>query len=197
MIRSYLKPNKRDLLAFADRLGITSEDLNVNDAFDRAVKAKILTDLSEGRKPVADIKGQMSFNLKKSDEVVYLFDSVGYLEERTHRSYVGESHGVSVRVMKGVYYRVGAFKGTPISTTQMEYVDSGLLLATTENLYFQGQRKSFRIPYPKIVSFTHYSDGIGLHRDAASAKPQIFVTGDGWFTCNLIENLARLSEERP
>jgi len=35
-----------------------------------------------------------------------------------------------------------------------------------------------------------YSDGIGIHRDAASAKPQIFVTGDGWFTYNLVVNLA-------
>jgi hypothetical protein len=181
---------------FANQLGLTPEDLNANGAFDRAVKGKILSDLLEGRVPIAEIKGHLPFNLKKSEQPVYLFNSVGYLEERTRTTYVGRSHGVSVKVVKGVYYRVGAFKGTPVSTSQMEFVDSGLLAVTTENLYYQGQRKSFRIPYSKIVSFTQYSDGIGLQREAASARPQVFVTGDGWFTCNLIENLARLTEEQ-
>lgn len=31
-----------------------------------------------------------------------------------------------------------------------------------------------------------------LMRDAASAKPQIFITGDGWFTYNLVTNLAQI-----
>jgi len=46
--------------------------------------------------------------------------------------------------------------------------------------------------YEKIVSFESYEDGIGLQRDAASVKPQSFVTGDGWFTYNLITNLAQM-----
>ena len=184
------------LLAFANRNGLSQEELNLNGAFDRALKAKVLTDIVEGRVPIADIKGSLPFNLKKSEEVVHLFRSVRYLEERVHRTYVGGSHGVSIRVVRGLYYRVGAFKGTPIDTSQMEFVDSGLLLVTTQNLYYQGQRKGFRIPYSKIVSFTHYSDGIGLQREAASARPQILITGDGWFTCNLIENLAKMAEGR-
>jgi hypothetical protein len=183
------------LVGVADRLGITYEELNVNGAYDRAEKAKILTDLSQGEIPTQDIKGELPLNLKKSEEVVYLFGSVSYWEERTQRSYVGGSHGVGIRVMKGVYYRVGAFKGRPVTTSQMENLDTGgLLVVTTENLYYHGHRKSFRIPYSKIVSFTHYSDGIGLHRDTATARPQVFVTGDGWFTCNLIESVARMAE---
>jgi len=184
------------LLAFANQLELTPNDLNVNGAFDRAIKAKILTGLCEGRVPIAQINGQLPFNFKKSEQPVYVFNSVNYYEERTRTTYVGRSQGVSVRVMKGIYYRVGAFKGTPVQTSQMAHVDNGIFAVTTESLYFQGNRKSFRIPYSKIVSFTQYSNGIGLHRDAASAKPQIFVTGDGWFTCNLIENLARIAEEQ-
>jgi hypothetical protein len=48
------------------------------------------------------------------------------------------------------------------------------------------------VAYDKIVSFTPYSDGIGIQRDAQTAKPQVFVTGDGWFTYNLIANLAKV-----
>ncbi|HBT49507.1 MAG TPA: hypothetical protein DEA61_06725 [Caldanaerobacter subterraneus] len=86
---------------------------------------------------------------------------------------------------------MGQFKGYPIEKEEQVYVDTGILAVTTKHLYFYGKIKSFRVPYSKIVSFTPYSDGIGIQRDAASAKPQTFVTGDGWFIYNLVVNLAK------
>ena len=68
--------------------------------------------------------------------------------------------------------------------------DTGLLGITDRHMYFHGPVKSFRVKYDKVVSFQPFSDGIGFQRDAASAKPQGFVTGDGWFIYNLITNLA-------
>ena len=98
---------------------------------------------------------------------------------------------MSIRVMKGLYYRTGTFKGRPVEHTSKQHVDSGLLGITTKHIYFSGGRKSFRVPYRKIVSFKPYEDGLGIHRDAASAKPQIFVTGEGWFIYNLVVNLSK------
>ena len=49
----------------------------------------------------------------------------------------------------------------------------------------------FTIVIKNVVNFTPFKDGIGLFRDAANAKPQNFQTGAGWFTYNLITNLAR------
>ena len=94
--------------------------------------------------------------------------------------------------MQGVYYGVGAFKGHPVEHTERVLLDTGLVVVTGRNLYFAGPEKSLRIPYVKIVSFEPFSNGIGLTRDAATAKAQIFVTGDGWFTYNLVTNLARI-----
>ena len=74
----------------------------------------------------------------------------------------------------------------------MAHVTSGVLGATTKHLYFAGGEKSFRIRYDKVVSFTPFEDGIGLCKDNVRAKPQRFRTGDGWFTYNLITNLAAL-----
>lgn len=74
---------------------------------------------------------------------------------------------------------------------RVEILDTGLLGITNKHIYFSGSKKSFRAQYNKIVSFTPYDDGIGIHREAASAKPQILVTGDGWFSYNLISNLVR------
>ena len=69
----------------------------------------------------------------------------------------------------------------------------GGFVVTDKNLYFAGSQKSLRIGFAKILSFERFSDGIGVMRDATTAKPQIFVTGDGWFTYNLVTNLALVS----
>jgi hypothetical protein len=135
----------------------------------------------------------LPINLQKDEEVVWVFPGCEYLEDTTRREYVGHSQGMSFRIMKGVYYRVGGFKGRPIDRTERVHIDTGIVVLTNEHIFFAGPLKAVRVPYAKIVSFQPFSDGIGIIRDASSAKPQIFVTGDGWFTYNLATNLAHLS----
>ena len=94
--------------------------------------------------------------------------------------------------MKGVYYHASGFKGHAIDRTERVHVDTGLVAVTTKQIYFSGSRKAFRIPYAKIVSFELFTNGLVIMKDGVSAKPQIFVTHDGWFTYNLVMNLARL-----
>ena len=55
----------------------------------------------------------LPFNLMKSEDLVWVFKDVDYFVEKTRTHYKGGSQGVSVRVMKGVYYRTGGFKGRP------------------------------------------------------------------------------------
>jgi hypothetical protein len=117
---------------------------------------------------------------------------VAYYEQETRREYVGGYQGVSIRIARGLYYRTGGFKGHPVQKTETVYMDTGLLGVTNKHIYFAGSRKKFRIRHDKIVFFTPYSDGIGVQRDVASAKPQSFVTGDGWFTYNLLSNVSKL-----
>jgi hypothetical protein len=136
--------------------------------------------------------GNLPLNLQKGEQVVWAFEQVDYLEEKTRRQYVGGSRGISVRVVKGVYYHFGGFRGHAIDRTERVHVDTGLVAITTKQIYFAGAKKAFRIPYTKIVSFEPYSNGVGIMRDAASAKPQLLVTHAGWFTYNLVTNLARL-----
>ena len=62
----------------------------------------------------------------------------------------------------------------------------GYSQSRSRHLYFAGDDKSFRIRHDRIVSYHPYTDGIGVVRDAANAREQLFLTGDGWFTQNLI-----------
>jgi len=172
------------------------DKLNSDSSYQKIVKGAILRDIMDGKLPDrVKIKGNIPFNLQKNEKIVWLFNDVDYYEKRTRREYVGGYQGFSVRIAKGVYYRVGGFKGRPVTNTETVYIDSGIMAITNKHIYFSGGLKSFRIKYEKIVSFEPYSDGLGVQRDAQTAKPQIFVTGDGWFTFNLVKNLAELRKK--
>ena len=67
-----------------------------------------------------------------------------------------------------------------------------MLGLTTKHIHLAGKRKRFRVRYDRIVAFDPYEDGFGIMRDAQTAKPQAFRTGDGWFVYNLATNLAQV-----
>ena len=181
------------LVEFKERFALSQTDLDRNGAHTKITKAAVLRDVLNGIIPQRiSFEGRIPINLQKGEQVVWLFSGSKYLEDKTHRQFVGGSQGVSIRVMRGVYYRFGAFKGQSVEHTEREHIDTGLVVVTNKNIYFAGPIKSVRLPYAKIVSFEPFSDGIGVMRDTATAKPQIFVTGDGWFTYNLITNLSQI-----
>lgn len=185
---------ERKLMAVKNGFGFTEEDLDESGSHTRLVKAAIIRDVLAGILPERlRLDEPLPINLQKSEKVVWAFDGCDYLEDKTKRRYQGSSRGVSVKVMKGVYYRVGAFKGSPVYSTERVLVDKGAVYITNKHIYFYGPAKSLRIPYSKVVSFLPFDDGVGLVRDAQTAKPQIFKTGDGWFAYNLVTNLAQLS----
>ena len=185
------------LSEFREQFGLTQDDLNQSGAYERMVRACVLREVMHGQiSKRCNVQGQIPVNLQKGEQAVWAFPRTQYLEDRTRREYVGRSSGVSVRIAKGVYLRSGAFRGQPVDRTVRQHVDSGTMLVTDRNLYFAGPQKSLRVPYAKVVSFQPYSDGLGIVRDAATAKPQVFVTGDGWFTYNLVSNLAGMASKQ-
>jgi hypothetical protein len=182
------------LTSFAEHFALTQEDLDKNGAYTKFVRGAVLRELMEGKIPKrCQPVGALPFNFQRSETLIWIFNNVAYYEDKTRRRYVGGSQGVSLRIAKGLYYRVGSFRGHPVETTERVHVDTGILAVTTKHIYFHGSTKSFRVRFDKIVSFTPYSDGIGIQRDASTAKPQVFVTGDGWFTYNLLVNIANIT----
>ena len=184
---------EKRLIEFKERFALSQSDLDENGALTKTTKAAVLRDVLNGVIPQRmSVNGNLPINFQKGEQVVWAFSGSKYLEDKTRRQFVGRTQGISVRVMKGVYYRVGAFKGHAVESTERVHIDTGWVVITSKNIYFAGSQKSVRIPYAKIVSFEPFNDGIGVMRDAATAKPQIFVTGDGWFTYNLVTNLSKL-----
>ena len=138
----------------------------------------IMKVLADGKLPDINWErdGRLPFKLMKSEHLIYVFSKVRYLEQRTKREVVGRSAGVSIRVAKGVSFRTGASKGTPVEKDEVVDRGVGLMAITTKHLYFSGER-SFRIPFGKMVSVESLADGVVVTRDRASAQPEIFIVG--------------------
>ena len=182
---------KRALNRYRAHYNLSAAHLDGSGHFTLFRMMNLLNALSEhGLVPRFDRRAvRPPFNLMKSEELLWLFGGTDYFEQITRREFRGGSLGASFRVAKGVYIRPGAFRGRSVESSSMQHTDSGTLGITTKHIYFKGNSKSFRVRLEKIVSFDPYEDGLGIMRDTARAKPEIFRMGatDAWFLLNIID----------
>src|SRR5437899_430758 len=99
------------LIGIKKRLELTQAEADRTGALSRVVKAGVLREIMHGTLPQRmRIDGGLPINLLKDERIVWVFQRCDYLEDKVRRQYVGGSQGISVRIAKGLYYRVGAFK---------------------------------------------------------------------------------------
>ena len=181
------------LSRYLDYFGIEQAQADRSGALTTLVKAGAIRDVTEGTIPQRqNIQSRIPFNLMKSEKLVWMFQNVAYLEDVTRREMHGSSRGLTIRVARGIYYRPSAFKSRVVEWDETVRLDTGLMGLTTKHIHFAGDTKRFRVRYDRIVAFEPYSDGIGIMREAQTAKPQTFITNDGWFTYNMATNLAQM-----
>lgn len=75
--------------------------------------------------------------------------------------YSGGSSGVSIRVMKGLSYRVGASKATPIRGNVQEKTP-GTLTITNKRVIFSASKGAFDKKITSISSITPHKDGVSF-----------------------------------
>jgi hypothetical protein len=176
----------------AQQFGVTANDL-APDVQLRFVKANVLRDLDEGRMPNrVVVEGLSTPNLGRGEVIVWAFNPATLFVTRSRTKYVGGSRGVSVRLAKSVYYKVGASKGEPVRTDYLSNEGAGCLFITNRNVIFLGPGKGVKLPFRKILSVQLYSDGIELLRDGVNAKPVVLTVDDPPFAANLIARLSQL-----
>lgn len=163
------------------------------ETYDTYIKMLVIKNLLNGHLPTRIEMNTDDFflNLEKDESVIWCFSQCEFLEETTYTTYVSKGRGSSVRIAKGFYLRSSSATTTPIKSTGMEVKATGSLIITTKNVFFYSTKKSIKIPYKKVVSFTQYSNGIGVQKDGNS-KPQAFIGIDGWFAYNIVINAPNL-----
>lgn len=117
----------------------------------------------------------VDLSLQKSEEC-YFCTTADWYELRTQTTrynYGGPT--ARVKIMKGVYYRVGSIKTQPIKQDVLKLIDSGILYLTNKRIIFVGCKKNNNIRLERILSFTPYSDGVEIGKDAGK-NPFLSIT---------------------
>lgn len=156
------------------------------------VQAMILRDLRKGvvQSRLQDV-GSIPITLKRGESLIWLSAPVTRMEPRTKTKYVGRSHGFSVRIARGLSYRVGASEGERIETTSLVPAGAGGLAYTNHAIYFLSQGNNLRLPAKSIATVDCYSDGICVTPNRG--KSQIFLMNNQKFASDMIKAICALS----
>jgi len=144
------------------------------DADTQAVlrKYRLLWDIDNGDIPTIPAAISLFKGEKCYSEVV-----ADWYELRTKTTSVSY-HGptVSIRIAKGVRYRLGNI--TPIRHTaeQLTKIDSGKLYVTDRRIIFTGAKRNSTLRFSTLLGFTPYSDGVKIEK-STGRSPVLILSG--------------------
>lgn len=105
--------------------------------------------------------GSASGLILQKGEICHLSLPAILVEERVvSRNYQGGSRGVSLRLVKGVSFRVGQQRGQMVSQSGIVPISEGYFVVTNKRLVFSGDRKSVTTPLDKLVDLHVFADGL-------------------------------------
>ncbi len=91
----------------------------------------------------------------------YIERAIMVTERNIVTGYTGGSNGWSIRIMRGINYRFGHRKGTPIRENVQTYT-KGVLYFTNKRAIFVARKNSFEKKISTITAVTPYNDAIIL-----------------------------------
>ena len=104
--------------------------------------------------------------LEEGEKEIFVFENIRLMEPRS----VHRGGGASIRVAKGIRL----FGGEGKSHTELTEVDRGDFVLTNKRVVYLGSQRTVTIPLDKILSYEHYTDGIGIRRSDRK-NMQVFV----------------------
>jgi hypothetical protein len=112
----------------------------------------------------------------KQGEKVHFVCNAQLIEERVlRRETVGGSQGVSIHLMKGLTYRVGAYRGTSVPVRGPVIVSEGMLCVTSDRLAFAGTKKSFSIEFGSLLTAQVAPQGLMIAPRTGTTRMLAFV----------------------
>jgi Chloroplast envelope transporter len=161
-----------ELRAIADNLRANLKP--ADEATTRALDYfRLLWRLEQGDLPQSNAPIQL-----RKGEVCHLESTAGHSEFRSVTRSIRYGGPVArVRIMKGLYYRVGQVNVQRIAEDVLTQIDVGSLYLTNKRLIFNGSKKNTTIPLAKIINFEVYADGLKIEKE--TGKDQFFQLGGG------------------
>jgi hypothetical protein len=156
-----------ELAGLAQALGVTVDyDKVAQAAIDNARKLWRIEDgvLSPVAAPINLQRGEQCYAWLEAE-------ALEFRERTTSVRYAGPA--VSFRIMKGVYYRAGAYGTQRTRESYRHSFGIGSLCVTSKRLVFSSAQKGISIPWGRILDCVGYADGVELRR--ANGKPLVFL----------------------
>ena len=110
--------------------------------------------------------------MRQGEELVYKLPEVGLTQFRSSgSSYSGGRQGVSLRVAKGIYYNVGASRGSLQKNPEtQQIVDKGSAIYTNQRIVFVGENLNQEWEFSKLLD---------VHVEPNGTSVSIAVSGKG------------------
>lgn len=118
-------------------------------------------------------------------EICHFSERAILMTEKTRKKYVGRSNGFSFRVCRGVTYRTGQNRGTPVEETYTEK-NKGLFYITNKRIIFVSDKNAFEKKLKSLTAITPYSNAVQLQ---FSSKTYTVLVPDGGIINTLISLL--------
>jgi len=153
------REEEEELNEIAASLGVDlSFEENTKRVFD---KYKLYWKIENEEIPSIDV----DINLQRKERC-YFHTQTDWLEQRrvTKRiRYSGPT--VRLKIVKGVYWRMGDLGIQPVSEEQWKVIDSGHLFLTNKRLIFMGSHRNKTIRLNRILNFVPYTNGVEIQKD--------------------------------
>lgn len=127
---------------------------------------KLLGQIEDGQLPTVDVP----ILLQRGEVCHFAAQAIDHKEIRTvtkRVNYGGPT--ASVRIMKGVRWRIGSIAVQRVTQDVLTTIDSVDVYFTNKKLFLQGARKNTSIPLAKIMQFTVFSDGLQIEKQSGRA----------------------------
>jgi hypothetical protein len=141
--------------------------LGIHPSFDNATaesmhRCAFLWRIEAGEFPIIRAAIQLH-----DDELCHFATPARWLESRS-RSFASSQYApdATVRVARGVAYRVGGSRPRRLTVDELAEVDTGTLYLTSQRVIFQGTDHSFAQALETLKSVDVFADGIAFERDA-------------------------------
>ena len=136
-----------------------------------------------------------SLGLDRSEQPVWLFDDAEYRLGSLPADRISTITGVAAAGRTPPYYPPQLFAGRQAPSDGWETVAAGRMALTSHGLRLRGSTIDVTLSYGSVHRWEPYRDGIGavVSQPDQPERLAVFLNGDGWFTYNLVRNLAALA----
>jgi hypothetical protein len=113
-------------------------------------------------------------NLQAGEAVYGCLPGTTLMEPHSVRTHRAGSNGVSIRVAKGLSFRLGGIAGRSESHEELRSLDVGPLILTSERLIFIGSLRTKNISLADLLGLEAFTDALRVSQ-VGKSKPEIYA----------------------